>query len=173
MLNFCKKCKAVYECDYPLDGCENILCDGEIVLMDKSLFNLIEELKGKCCDLHLTKTVDIVGSVNLYEICFVFCDLEKAEELYAKMDFKIKEERFRGKIDIGFLDDDEDEPYVFTVGIDEYFDDFLVLETAEKIQKIMALLTFLYDVSEFEVTEPLPSAMKTKLVWRGDGTGEY
>lgn len=171
MLNFCKKCQAVYECDYPLDECENILCDGEIVLMDELVFKLYEAAKGKCCELHLGETADILGSVYFYDLFFCFCDKTKAEDFFAQLEATAVKDKYDNTVCFEFCQLDH-EPYVISVGISDCYDDFLYMNAFEKLDAIFRLVMFLCEVLVAGDREALSAIENANLAWKGESTGE-
>lgn len=132
---FCTKCHAVYFGELPLDGCDNLLCDGETLVINDANFALLQAMIDGCCHLLIKQHVNLLGSVYFLEIGFVFCSAEKAQEFFEKAESIIDQIENSDKI---FVDMDESpgDHHVVTIEYLGGYEDLMYLDDMEKVQAV-------------------------------------
>lgn len=154
---FCTDCHAVYFGDQPFNGCDNLLCDGETLVINDANFALLQAMIDGCCHLLIKQHVNLLGSVYFLEIGFVFCSAEKAQEFFEKADSIIDQVENSEEIFVD-MDDSLDDHHVVTIEYLGGSDDLLFLDDMEKVQAVFKFKEALQEIFILEsVNETIPS----------------
>lgn len=146
-MNFCIGCYAAYESDYPMDSCENLLCEGKTVLIDPVSVLILAKLQKICFFYNLKQTVMLADTLNFYEIGMAFSTPEDGADFLRRSEELLRDKKYKGKIDV---DEHEDAKGFFCIDIGiavvDGFEQFVRLESVEKVERIFTLLMFLCEL---------------------------